>query len=152
MSKLDENVIQWIRGKGDLKEGLAFPPDFLKREYVRKPLPETGPGKTDVIRKVAEKKKIPVKEVKLAKIDPKDLKGTPKINKVKKTVDGPVIRVLNKDFGHKPGSLAATKSSGFKDGMTVAEYKTIDLGIGKGWQSGHLKNMVRRGFVKIEGE
>ena len=150
MNEDDQNVVEWIRGKADLKEGLAFPPDFLKRDFVRKPAakPEIGPGKSDIMRKVAEEKKIPVVEIKVAKVAPKDLKG-----QAKKTpkADGPVIRVLNKDFGHKPGSLAATKSSRFKDGMTVAEYKKVDLGIGKGWQSGHLKNMVRRGFLKIEG-
>lgn len=149
MNEDDQNVVEWIQGKGELKEGLAFPPDFLKREFVPKPAvkvtepePET---KGEIGRKVAKEKKIPVVELKLAKQDPLDLKG-------QVTVDGPIIRVLNKDFGHKPGSLAATKSSGFTDGMTVAEFKTIDLGIGKGWQSGHLKNMVRRGFLKIEGE
>ncbi len=133
----DDNIVEWIRGKADLKEGLAFPPDFLKRDYV-KPAP-----KPKAVEKV-EKTKAPVKEVKVKAVPKKPLKA-------KKTAEGPVIRVLNADFGHKPGSLAATKSSGFKDGMTVAEYKSIDLGIGKGWQSGHLKNMVRRGFLKIEG-
>jgi len=144
----EKNVEQWIRGKADLKEGLAFPPDFLKRDYT-KPVAklETGPGKTDILRKVAKKKKIPIVEIKAVKVKPRDYVGLPKI---KKTSDGPVIRVLDSNFGHKPGTLAAKKSSGFKDGMTVAEYKAIDLGIGKGWQSGHLKNMVRRGFLKIE--
>lgn len=157
MSEDDQNVIDWIRGKTDLKDGLAFPPDFLKRDYTKpapvKPAPvavgvSIGPGKSGIIQKVAKEKKIPVVDIKV-KIDPKDLKGKPL--KAKKTSEGPVIRVINSDFGHKAGSLAATKSSGFKDGMTVAEYKTIDLGIGKGWQSGHLKNMVRRGFVEIKG-
>ncbi len=149
------NVVEWIQGKAKLKEGLAFPPDFLKRPVVftPKPKPETTTPMSDIVEKVAKEKKIPIKDLKLAKVAPKDLKGLPKIKKPLKAAKtaGPVIRVVNDDFGHKPGTLAATKSSGFKDGMTVAEYKAIDLGIGKGWQSGHLKNMVRRGFVKIEG-
>lgn len=161
MSEDDKNVVDWIRGKADLKEGLAFPPDFLKRDFT-KPTPRlpvavgvpAGPGKTG---KIPKAKPITVPKgvnVKLAgnTITAKGPKGKVAFKDPRVTVvTEPVIRVLNEDFGHKPGSLAATKSSGFKDGMTVAEYKKLDLGIGKGWQSGHLKNMVRRGFLKIEG-
>ena len=143
------NVVEWIQGKAKLKEGLAFPPDFLKREIVFTPKPPKVETESDIVRKVKSERTYAKAKGVPTKVDPKDFKAK-KSQKAKKTV-GPVIRVLVDDFGHKPGSLAATKSSGLKDGMSVAEYKAIDLEIGKGWQSGHLKNMVRRGFVKIEG-
>lgn len=149
----EDNIVEWIRGKADLKEGLAFPPDFLKREFVLKPVAKPAPKpetKGDVIQK-ATMQGVSTGTGKTGKIPAKG-KVEPKVKKPLKarSTEGPVIRVINSDFGHKPGSLAATKSSGFTDGMTVAEFKSIDLGIGKGWQSGHLKNMVRRGFLKIE--
>lgn len=144
----DENIVEWIQGKAELKPGLAFPPDFLKRKPVVKTKAE--------IEKVAAEKKIPVVEVKAEKVKPEDLKDVPKIKpekakKVKAATDGPVIRVLVDKFPHKEGSKAEIKSGGFKDGMTVAEYKKNDLGMKSGWQTSHLKFCVEKGFVKIEG-
>lgn len=152
MTKIDDdNVVEWIRGKKDLKPGLAFPPDFLKREYK----PST------------KEKKIPVINVKVPKIDPTDLKGLPKVKAKAKDVEatlkvqkaatvmnrnkGPVIRVLVDKYPHKAGTLAEIKSNGFKDGMLVTEYKKNSLGIKGSWQASHLKYCVDKGLVKIEG-
>lgn len=61
-----------------------------------------------------------------------------------------IIRVLVKEFGHKPGSKAEIKSAGLRDGMTVAEYMSDNLGIAGKWHTSHISHCVGKAFIKLE--
>ena len=141
------NVVEWIQGKAKLKEGLAFPPDFLKREITYNPEPPKEMTKSEIMEKAAKAHGVPIKKGKLVKVDLKDLKGNIKIN------EGPVIRVLEcktAKYPHRPGTQGETKSNAFRDGMTVAEYRSNDLGIKGYWHTAHLRWCVREGVIRIE--
>ncbi len=65
--------------------------------------------------------------------------------------DDAVIRVLVKEFGHKAGTQAEVKSGGLVDGMTIADYKSKDLGLQGKWHNSHLRYCLDKGFIKVEG-
>lgn len=64
-----------------------------------------------------------------------------------------VLTVLVRNFPHRAGSQAETKSALLVTGMTVAEYQAAGAGLGlKGnWHLAHIKYCVNYNFISVEG-
>lgn len=99
-------------------------------------------SKTNIAKKAAKQTGVEVVNIPLQPGGTADFKGSPTTSQI--------IRVLTMDFGHKAGSKAETKSNGFRDGMTVDEYMSNDLGISGKWHKSHIKHCVDKGFIKLE--
>ncbi len=126
------------------------PVNVERRKKLKKELEAARPAPAKAFKQVRPAKSVQTDlTVPKAKPSPTARPAPAKVTKDKQA-DTRIIRVLVSEFGHKTGSQAETKSNGFRDGMTVAEYMADSLGLKGKWHKSHISHCVSKGFIKLE--